>query len=117
MWGVSRDRMCKLKIIYILNYKNYIYMIIFYFILGNQYLSAEDLGSRFEIPIGTQRDANFNRIMNSKKTSQNRSIGATANIISISQSGSGNTIILNSDQKNSGTVTAVGSLNGKLQLD
>lgn len=82
---------------------------------------ADDGGTLFEIPITPQRDANFNRIISTGSAlgaaAQSRSIGAIANTISIVQSGSGNTIILNAEQTNSGAVIAADSLNGRLNLE
>lgn len=86
---------------------------------------ADDAGVLFEIPIASQRDADFNRVISNGpavgstigSAARSRSIGAIANTISITQSGSGNTIILNAEQTNSGAVVAAESLNGQLSLD
>ena len=93
------------------------------------YAAADDPGTRYEVPIATQRDANFNRVIpagasltaaTTTAAARNRapgSIGTVANTISIIKSGSGNTIILNAEQTNSRTLVAANSLNGKLQFD
>ena len=78
---------------------------------------ADDLGVRFENPAGLSRDRNLNRVVQTGSAKTGSATKSTANNISVITTGSGNTIVLNVDQRNSGAVVSVSALNGSLNFD
>jgi hypothetical protein len=89
--------------------------------------AADPLAQRFETPVSTARDARLNRVIDMSPSAAPAGFGATrsaatggatataiGNVLSISQSGAGNTLILSVSQRNDGAVTAGAALNGAL---
>jgi holdfast attachment protein HfaA len=76
-------------------------------------------------PIGPRRDGRFNRTRTLGANAAGRGtgarIGASAtaigNNITVITQGSGNTVIVNADQTNTGSQSAIVVLNGRLNLD
>ena len=68
------------------------------------------VGAPFERPVGFNRDGNFNRTLR-----RGPSIGASsiaiANMVSVNQGGSGNTIVLSVRQQNSGSISVTSDNN------
>jgi hypothetical protein len=74
-------------------------------------------------PIGGERDANGN-LVRSRSSSLDGGVSsscgamstAVGNLLSVVVEGTNNTVIVNSNQTNTGDVTATSSLNGRIQL-
>jgi hypothetical protein len=79
--------------------------------------SADDLAHLFERPAAMVRDARLNRIATLGTFAPQVQATASANVVAVTQNGSGNTVFLDVRQQNLGTVAAGAALNGRLRLD
>lgn len=78
---------------------------------------GQSLLDHFQRPAGFARDDRLNRVIQPGARRYTGNATATANIVSVTQEGSGNTVVLNVSQNNSGAITASTALNGRLRLD
>lgn len=72
---------------------------------------------RFETAAPLTRDAGLNRIARRAPMRPVSAATAQANLVAIQQEGRGNTVFLNIEQRNTGTIAAGVVLNGALELD
>jgi len=72
--------------------------------------------SGYESPARLTRSQDLNRVVQ-RAPGIGTTATALANSVNVQQSGRGNTVILNLEQVNTGTVAAGGALNGSLDLD
>lgn len=78
--------------------------------------AAEGPG-HFERPAALVRDRDFNRTMRRSPVARVTSAASQGNLVSVTQEGRGNTVILNLRQTNTGAISAGAALNGTLDLD
>lgn len=72
---------------------------------------------RFETPAELVRDRDLNRIIRRVSAGGAATASSQANVIAVTQSGRGNTVVLSVEQRNTGSVSAAAALNGSLTLD
>lgn len=81
---------------------------------------ADELGASFESPAVLGQNTGLSRARGSGATAatgRQMHSSALANSLSVVTTGSGNTIILNVQQQNTGSVVSASALNGALRLD
>lgn len=91
---------------------------------------ADPMAQRFERPVDAMRDARLNRVIDTRPSTAPGGFGAArsaaspgasatamGNVLSVTQSGVGNTLVLSVTQRNDGTVTAGAVLNGSSSVD
>jgi hypothetical protein len=92
--------------------------------------AADPAAQLFERPVSGARDARLNRVIDARPSTAPSGFGAArmaatagasataiGNVLSVTQSGFGNTLVLSVTQRNDGAVAAGAALNGSLSLD
>jgi hypothetical protein len=125
---IDQDVVCERETV--LSIMPRLWIILPVFVLGSGLACADPIAQGFERPAQAARDARLNRVINispstapagfgAGRTAATAGASATAmgNVLSITQDGFGNTLVLSITQRNDGAVSAGAALNGTLSLD